>query len=79
MQHRFAARQRVYGSKSFVNIDFYYYWFEDSEERLTRERTSMSTSAGYGCGGRDGTLDVDALEDAKRTRGVSASSASYRS
>jgi len=49
------------------------------ESRLTRERTSMSTSAGYGCAARDGTLDVDVLEDAKRTRGVFASSASYRS
>jgi hypothetical protein len=39
----------------------------------------MSTSAGYGCAARDGTLDVDALEGAKRTRGVSASSASHRS
>jgi hypothetical protein len=47
--------------------------------RLTRERTSISTSAGYGCAARDGTLDLDVLEDAKRTRGVSASSASYRS
>jgi hypothetical protein len=44
------------------------------EGRLTREMTSMSTSAGYGCAARDGTL-----EDDKRTRSVSASSASYRS
>lgn len=49
------------------------------EGRLTRERTSMSTSAGYRCAARDGTLDLDVLEDAKRTRSVFASSASYRS
>jgi hypothetical protein len=49
------------------------------EGRLTRERTSMSTSAGYRCAARDGPLDPDVLEDAKRTRSVSASSASYRS
>ena len=34
----------------------------------------MSASAA-----RDGTLDVDVLKDDKRTRGVSASSASCRS
>ena len=38
MQHRFAARQREYGSKSFVNIDFYYYWFEDSWREDLRGR-----------------------------------------
>lgn len=40
----------------------------------TRKRTSMSASAA-----RDGILDVEVPEDAKRTRSVSASSFSYKS
>lgn len=52
----------------------------NSKGERTRERTSMSASAGCRCArDRDGALDVDVLEDAKRTRSVSASSASSRS
>ncbi len=39
----------------------------------------MSASVGCKCAARDDALDVNVLEDAKRTCKVFASSASYRS